>query len=134
MNVSVDNQIRNMYTCSSKRVSLTATSIFYLLKRGKNKMNLIRGKYKVYQKRNIIMVSVNEGYVTEARVINKGSDGHAEGSPRVVTVHKGSPKVDYREAQPSKHKLHLGNEKLDDFLLGLYVGVVLTLILVLWVY
>lgn len=97
-------------------------------------MNLIRGKYKVYQKRNIITVSVNEGYVTEARIINKHSDGNVEGAPRVVTVHKVPPKVDYREEQPSKHRVHLGNEKLDDFLLGLYVGVVLTLILVLWVY
>lgn len=97
-------------------------------------MNLTRGKYKIYQKRNIITVSINEGYVTEARIINKHSDGDVEGAPKVVTVHKVAPKVDYREAQPSKHKLHLGNEKLDDFLLGLYVGVVLTIILMLWLY
>lgn len=97
-------------------------------------MNLIRGKYKIYQRRSIITVSVNEGYVTEARVTNKGSDGHAEGSPRVVTVHKGPPKVCYREEQPSKHRVHLDAERLDDFLLGLYVGVVLTIILMLWLY
>ena len=44
MNVSVDNQICNMYTCSSKRVSLTATSIFYLLNNN-NTNNIRRKKY-----------------------------------------------------------------------------------------
>lgn len=97
-------------------------------------MNLIRGKYRIYQKRNIITVSVNEGYVTEARIINKHSDGKVEGAPRVVTVHKDPPKVAYREAQSSKHKVPLDTEKLDDFLLGFYVGVVLTIILMLWLY
>ena len=97
-------------------------------------MNLIRGKYKIYQRRSIITVSVNEGYVTEARIINKHSDGDVEGAPKVVTVHKGAPKVDYREAQPSKHKLHLDAERLNIFLLGVYVGVVLSLVLVSWLY
>ena len=97
-------------------------------------MNLTKGKYRLYQRSSIITVSVNEGYVTEAQVINKNSDGHAEGSPRVVTVHKGPPKVDYREAQPSRHKLHLGTEKLNNLLLGVSVGVVLTLILMSWLY
>lgn len=97
-------------------------------------MNLIRGKYKVYQRRSIITVSVNEGYVTEARVINKGSDGHAEGSPRVVTVHKDPPKVDYREAEHSRYELPIIREKLNIFLLGVYVGVVLALVLVSWLY
>ena len=97
-------------------------------------MNLTRGKYKIYQKRNIITVSINEGYVTEARIINKHSDRSLEGATKVVTVHKDPPKLGYREAQPSKHKLHLDAERLDDFLLGLYVGVVLTIILMLWLY
>lgn len=97
-------------------------------------MNLVRGKYRIYQKRSIVTVSVNEGYVTEARIINKHSDGKVEGTPKAVTVHKDPPKADYREAQPSKHKLHLDAERLDDFLLGLYVGAVLTIILMLWLY
>lgn len=97
-------------------------------------MNLIRGKYKVYQKRNIITVSVNEGYVTEARTINKHSDGHVEGTPKVVTVHKDPPKVSYREAQRSRYELPLTIEKLNIFLLGVFVGSVLALLLVAWLY
>lgn len=97
-------------------------------------MNLTRGKYKIYQKRNIITVSINEGYVTEARIINKHSDGDVEGAPRVVTVHKGAPKVDYREAQPSRYELPIIREKLNNFLLGVYVGVVLALVLMPWLY
>lgn len=97
-------------------------------------MNLIKGKYRVYQKSSIIMVSVNEGYVTETRVINKHSDGHVEGSPRVVTVHKDPPKVDYREAEPSRYELPVIREKLNNFLLGVYVGAVLALVLMSWLY
>lgn len=97
-------------------------------------MNLTKGKYRLYQRSSIITVSVNEGYVTEAQVINKNSDGHAEGSPRVVTVHKGLPKVDYREAKPSRYELPIFREKLNIFLLGVYVGVVLSLVLVSWLY
>lgn len=97
-------------------------------------MNLIRGKYKIYQKRNIITVSVNEGYVTEARIVNKHSDGDIEGTPRVAMVHKDPPKVDYREAQPSRHELPINREKLNNFLLGIFVGAVLALLLVAWLY
>lgn len=97
-------------------------------------MNLTKGKYKIYQRRSIITVSVNEGYVTEAIVINKGSDGHAEGSPMVVTVHKDPPKVDYREAKPSGYELPIIREKLNSFLLGVYAGVVLALVLMSCLY
>ena len=97
-------------------------------------MNLTKGKYKGYQRRSIITLSVNEGYVTEARVINKDSGGHVEGAPRVVTVHKDPPKVSYREAQHSRYELPLAIEKLDIFLLGVFVGAVLSLLLVAWLY
>lgn len=97
-------------------------------------MNLIRGKYRIYQRSSIIKVSVNEGYVTEARIINKHSDGNLEGATKVVTVHKDPPKVDYREAEHSRYELPIIREKLNIFLLGVYVGVVLALVLVSWLY
>lgn len=97
-------------------------------------MNLTIGKYKIYQKRNIITVSVNEGYVTEARIINKHSDEDVEGTPRVVTVHKDPPKVDYREVQHSRYALPLIIEKSNIFLLGVFVGSVLALLLLAWFY
>ena len=97
-------------------------------------MNLTKGKYRIYQRSSIITVSVNEGYVTEAQIINKNSDGHVEGSPRVVTVHKDPPKVGYREAEHSRYELPIIREKLNIFLLGVYVGVVLALVLVSWLY
>lgn len=97
-------------------------------------MNLTKGKYRVYQRSSIITVSVNEGYVTEARTINKHSDGHVEGTPKVVTVHKDPPKIEYREAQHSRYALPLVTEKLNVFLLGVFVGAVLALLLVAWLY
>lgn len=92
------------------------------------------GKYPVFQRRHIITVSVNDGIVTETNRLNRVSGNPTRETPKVVMVHKDPPKIEYREAQHSRYALPLVTEKLNVFLLGVFVGAVLALLLVAWLY
>lgn len=92
------------------------------------------GKYPVFQRRHIITVSVNDGIVTEAKILNKESDNPTKETPKVVVVHKDPPKVDYKGEQTIRHDYPLHTEGLGNFILGIVVGVILTVIVGLWLY